>query len=24
LGVEHVSTALALRADPLCFDWRVA
>jgi predicted ATPase with chaperone activity len=24
LGVEHVSTALALRADPLCLDWRVA
>jgi magnesium chelatase family protein len=24
LGVEDVSTALALRADPLCFDWRVA
>jgi magnesium chelatase family protein len=24
LGAEHVSTALALRADPLCLDWRVA
>ncbi len=24
LGFEHVSTALALRADPLCLDWRVA
>jgi magnesium chelatase family protein len=24
LGVEHVSTALTLRADPVCLDWRVA
>jgi predicted ATPase with chaperone activity len=24
LGADHVSTALALRADPLCLDWRVA
>ena len=24
LGVEHVSTALALRADPVCLNWRVA
>jgi magnesium chelatase family protein len=24
LGVDHVSTALALRADPVWLDWRVA
>jgi hypothetical protein len=24
LGFEHVSMALALRAEPLCLDWRVA
>jgi hypothetical protein len=24
LGADHMSTALALRADPLCLDWRVA